>query len=189
MTCALATIAALLRPRPHGKTTDRALRTLVQLTFTHRAAHDGERARRRAPPARPLARGSTRRRSRRGRAESDEPVTTSRRRLKPLWQDLHLALVAPRAVPTPRGGVGAAPVRNLIPQRWRRGHMRLATAAWAAKSSNALLLSACKRARRHPSVRGSPGTTNDSELERRHDTVAFPSEEQLGSGQCLLDSS
>jgi hypothetical protein len=32
-------------------------------------------------------------------------------------------------------------------------------------------------------------TTNESELERRDDAVAFPSEEQRNPGQCLLDSS
>jgi hypothetical protein len=31
------------------------------------------------------------------------------------------------------------------------------------------------------------GTTNDSELERRNDTLAFPSEEQGDPGRCLLD--
>jgi hypothetical protein len=33
------------------------------------------------------------------------------------------------------------------------------------------------------------GTTNDSELERRDDGLAFPSEEQRDAGQCSLDSS
>jgi hypothetical protein len=32
-------------------------------------------------------------------------------------------------------------------------------------------------------------TTNESELERRDDAVAFPSEEQRDPGQCLLVSS
>jgi hypothetical protein len=32
-------------------------------------------------------------------------------------------------------------------------------------------------------------TTNDTELERRDDTLALPSEEQHDPGQCLLDSS
>jgi hypothetical protein len=33
------------------------------------------------------------------------------------------------------------------------------------------------------------GTTNDSELERREDTPAFPSEEERDPGQCSLDFS
>ena len=65
--------ALRLRPRPHGPATDRALHALVELTPARRAAHDGERARRRAPPARPLAGRSARRRSRRDLAERDTP--------------------------------------------------------------------------------------------------------------------
>jgi hypothetical protein len=32
-------------------------------------------------------------------------------------------------------------------------------------------------------------TSNDTKLERRDDTLAFPSEEQLDLGQCLRESS
>jgi hypothetical protein len=39
------------------------------------------------------------------------------------------------------------------------------------------------------SCRRPPWTTNDSELERRDDKLAFPSEEQRDPGECLLDSS
>jgi NhaP-type Na+/H+ or K+/H+ antiporter len=89
------TVTTALSVYAHGLTarplTERYTR-LVELTPARRAAHDGERARSRAPPARPLARRSTRRRSRRGGAETDEPVITSRRRLKPLWEDLQPAL-------------------------------------------------------------------------------------------------
>jgi hypothetical protein len=38
-------------------------------------------------------------------------------------------------------------------------------------------------------VRASRWTTNDSELERRDDTLAFPSEGQRDPAECLLDSS
>jgi hypothetical protein len=37
-------------------------------------------------------------------------------------------------------------------------------------------------------ARRSFGTSNDTELKRNDDTLAFPSEEQLDLGQCLLDS-
>ena len=75
-----ATIAlSVYVPRPDGQSAHRALRPLVDLTPARRAADDGERPRRRAPPARPLARRSTRRRYRRGYAETNEPLITSLR--------------------------------------------------------------------------------------------------------------
>ena len=52
-----------LRPRPDGEAADRALRALVDLASARRAARDGERARRGAPFARPVARCSARRRA------------------------------------------------------------------------------------------------------------------------------
>jgi hypothetical protein len=88
-------------------------------------------------------------------------VITSRRRLKPLWQDLPLARGAADSTNAQGRGRGC-PAPDSHPSRGRRG----ATCDWAQRRPQpnpATRCSlGCKRARRHPSVRRSQGTTNGS---------------------------